>query len=186
MWPSSVSQHNSCPAEALGGSREGWWWCNALSPDTCCIHSKLDPNAWMLGRVKWFLLHLTLLLWLYCEPSSLHGAVAKLCRDLLAQASIFTSVCKCFPVCHQPLNYDSASQVVPYGSLMNVWSLRSAPARLWVLWIIWELVTENWFLYLGLMDQQMAWDTLTSGRLHRDNVACKIKILLVEQRLKKV
>lgn len=179
MWPSSVSQHNSCPVEALGGSREKCWWCSALSPDTCCICSKLDPSAWMLGRVKWFLLHLILLLWLYREQSSLHRAVAKLCRDILAQASIFPSMCRCFPVWHQPLNYDSASQVVPYGSQMNVWSLRSAPSHFWVLWIIWELVTENWFLYLGLTDHQMAWDTLTGARLYRDNVSCKTKIILV-------
>lgn len=184
-WPSLVSQPNSCPAEALGRSSGRWWRCNAVSPDACCTDSKLDPNVGVLGRVEWFLLHRTLLLWRHCEQSSLHGAVAKICRDLLAQASIVPSVCRCFAVWHQSLSYDSASLVVPYGSRMNEWSLRSAPSHLWVLWIIWELVTENQFLYLGLMDHWMAWDTVRSGRLYGDNVACKTKLLLVEQRFKK-
>lgn len=42
----------------------------------------------------------------------------------------------------------------------------------------WELVTENWLLYLGLMDHQIAWDA-PSGRSHRNNVAYKPTILLV-------
>lgn len=183
-WPSLVSQHNSCPAEALGRSSGRWRWCNVLSPDTCCADSKLDLNAGVLGRVEWFLLHLTLLLWHHWKKQPARCSR----RDLQGPPgpSIhLPSVCRCFPVWHQSLNYDSASQVVPYGSRMNEWSLSSAPSHLWVLWIIWELVTENQFLYLGLMDHWMAWDTVTSGRLYRDSVACKTKILLVEQRLKK-
>lgn len=165
----------------------------------CCLSRRLlhwqqaGPKCWGARKgwvvsaallQQWFL-HRTLLLWRHCEQSSLHGAVAKICRDLLAQASIVPYVCRCFAVWHQSLSYDSASLVVPYGSRMNEWSLRSAPSHLWVLWIIWEVVTENQFLYLGLMDHWMAWDTVRSGRLYGDNVACKTKLLLVEQRFKK-
>lgn len=66
--------HERVPAQLIPNRGLGWKQrevvtVQCLSPDTCCVHSELDLNAGVLGRVEWFLLHLT-----YCSDLAVNRA----------------------------------------------------------------------------------------------------------------
>lgn len=120
-------------AQPMSSRRVGWRWCSALCPGTCCVHSTLHSNTWMLGRDKWFLLNLC---------SQFTGSRAAYMEPCLLPICVWVLCCLALPLerwfCLSDL------------CLMNTGCLRSEPSYLWVLWVIWGLFTENWLLCYGL------------------------------------